>query len=122
MYFFGRAEAFINEYKKYIPAILNQVTDSYHNLTYDLSFLRLNERWEKMDKISIDNAIMEQSKNLKVVPYFDEWSDIGTWKNLMDQCEKDFNGNVSLGEVTAVDCKETFLHSVDSDIHLVGLD
>ena len=39
----------------------------------------------------------------------------------MDQCEKDFNGNVSFGEVTAIDCKETFLHSVDSDVHLVGL-
>ena len=42
-------------------------------------------------------------------------------ENLMDQCEKDTNGNVSLGEVTAVDCKETLLHSVDSNIHLVGL-
>ena len=74
-----------------------------------------------MDKISIDHAIMEQSKNLKVVPFFGEWSDIGTWKNFMDQCVQDANGNVSLGEVTAVDCKETFLHSVDSNIHLVGL-
>ena len=120
--FFGRAEAFINEYEKYIPAILNQVTDSYHNLTYDLSFLRPDmEKWKKMEKISIDNAVMEQSKILKVVPYFGKWSDIGTWKNFMDQCEKDFNGNVSFGEVTAIDCKETFLHSVDSDVHLVGL-
>ena len=120
--FFGRAEVFINEYEKYIPSILHKVSDSYQNLETDLSFLRLNKkRWNKMDKISIDHSIMEQSKNLKVVPFFGEWSDIGTWKNLMDQCEQDTNGNVSLGEVTAVDCKDTFLHSVDSNIHLVGL-
>ena len=120
--FFGRAEVFINEYEKYIPSILHNVAESYQNLESDLSFLRLNEkRWDEMEKISIDHAIMEQSKNLKVVPFFGEWSDIGTWKNLMDQCEQDTNGNVSLGEVTAVDCKETFLHSVDSNIHLVGL-
>ena len=68
------------------------------------------EKWKKMDKISIDNAVMEQSKILKVVPYFGKWSDIGTWKNFMDQCEKDFNGSVSFGEVTAIDCKEAHFY------------
>lgn len=44
--------------------------------------------------ISIDYGILEKAPNVYVVPSDFGWSDLGTWKSLYDNSEKDENGNV----------------------------
>jgi mannose-1-phosphate guanylyltransferase len=44
--------------------------------------------------MSIDYGILEKASNVYVVPSDFGWSDLGTWKSLYDNSDKDGNGNV----------------------------
>ena len=61
--FLGRASSFINAYKKHAIQIYNIVKSSYSNSYEDLNFIRLQKNdWNKLEKISIDYAIIEKYK------------------------------------------------------------
>jgi mannose-1-phosphate guanylyltransferase/mannose-6-phosphate isomerase len=59
-------------------------------------FLNQSEFY-KLDKISIDFAIMNYQKNLKVIKYNDYWKDIGSFKSLSEHLQK-YNVNLELLE------------------------
>lgn len=58
--------------------------------------------------ISIDNGVMEKAENVFVVLCDIGWSDLGTWKSLYENSEKDEVNNV-------VNCK-TLLYNVEDSI------
>ncbi len=47
----------------------------------------------KIESKSIDYAVAEKSKKLKIVPFNIEWSDLGSFDSLCEVLEKDQNGN-----------------------------
>ncbi|ASK32784.1 mannose-1-phosphate guanylyltransferase [Chryseobacterium sp. T16E-39] len=49
--------------------------------------------YPKVQKISIDNGILEKAKNVYVVPSDLGWSDLGTWTSVYENAEKDDNEN-----------------------------
>ncbi len=49
--------------------------------------------YPKVDKISIDNGILERAKNVYVIPVDLGWSDLGTWASIFDNAQKDENNN-----------------------------
>lgn len=61
--------------------------------------------------ISIDYAVMEKASNVAVVPASFQWSDIGSWAALAEQCEADDSGNTSQsegqGELISIDSVNT---------------
>ncbi len=120
--FLGRASTFINAYRESSDLIYELVKKSYDIAETDLDFLRLNEeKWDKIDKISIDYAIIEKFKNIHMVPFEGKWSDVGSLKSLMQHYKKDKNKNVAIGNSTIIDCHNTFLSSSDDQIHLLGM-
>lgn len=53
----------------------------------------LTDIWEQMPKVSIDYAIMENARDMVVIPVDIGWSDVGTWSSLYDILEQDRFGN-----------------------------
>jgi len=51
------------------------------NLHYAKNFLQRFD-FEKLNRISIDHAVISKCKELRVVPYRDAWNDVGTWPAL----------------------------------------
>jgi mannose-1-phosphate guanylyltransferase len=49
--------------------------------------------YPKVQKISIDNGILEKAKNVYVIPSDLGWSDLGTWTSVYENAEKDENEN-----------------------------
>ena len=49
--------------------------------------------YPKVEKISIDNGILEKAKNVYVIPADLGWSDLGTWTSVYENAEKDKNNN-----------------------------
>lgn len=49
--------------------------------------------YPKVQKISIDNGILEKAKNVYVIPSDLGWSDLGTWTSVYENAEKDANEN-----------------------------
>ncbi|HLV47128.1 MAG TPA: mannose-1-phosphate guanylyltransferase [Flavobacterium sp.] len=53
----------------------------------------VSENYGKSENISIDYAIMEQTKNVFVMQATFDWNDLGTWGSLYDKLPKDDNDN-----------------------------
>lgn len=53
----------------------------------------LDSIWERMPRISIDFAVMEDAEGMAVIPIDIGWSDVGTWSSLYDVLQLDGFGN-----------------------------
>ena len=49
--------------------------------------------YPNVEKISIDNGILERADNVFVIPADLGWSDLGTWTSVFENAEKDENKN-----------------------------
>jgi mannose-1-phosphate guanylyltransferase/mannose-6-phosphate isomerase len=113
----------LHELNLYSPDIIQSVTKAVVLAEKDLDFIRLEkEAFESTSAESIDYALMENSKNVVVVPLDAQWSDIGSWQTLYDNSSKDDNGNVILGDVYTQDVTNSFIHSSNHLVTIIGVD
>ena len=101
-----------NEYEmlKDLPLI----TDPYYK-----KFLLAN--YEKCNKISIDYAVMEKSKNVYTIPCDLGWDDVGSWKSLERYIEKDNNNNIIKGDVRVIDSNNNVIYGNGKKIILLNV-
>ncbi len=71
--------------------------------------------------ISIDYALMENSKHVAVVACDIGWTDIGSWNALSDLQEPDQYGNRILGEALLHDASDCYVQSPQRIVGLVGV-
>ncbi len=86
------------------------------------SYAQLLERFDEMPSISIDYAVMEKAKNLKVIPLNLTWSDVGSWDSLYEALEKDENQNVKLGNIVNINTKNCLIVGGKRLISTIGLE
>lgn len=60
---------------------------------------------------SIDHAVMERAEKVAVVPVDMGWSDVGSWDAIAANSVRDDDGNVTAGEVLAIDSRNCMLRS-----------
>jgi mannose-1-phosphate guanylyltransferase len=118
-----RAQIIIEEIKKYHPEIFELAEACIKDIEYDLDFQRLNnEPFSQFPNISIDVAVMEKTNLGTVISLDAGWSDIGSWKSVWKNSEKDANGNVLEGNVVIKNTKNSYLKSENRLIVGLGLD
>jgi mannose-1-phosphate guanylyltransferase len=71
--------------------------------------------------ISIDYAVMERESNVVVLAGDFGWSDIGSWKAVAEEFERDSGGNTTSGEVVLADCHNVHAQTEDRLVAAVGL-
>ena len=121
--FMFKASLFLKELKKFEPEILKYCKKSLQNKYKDDDFIRLiKDEFIKCPNKSIDYAIMEHTKKSIVVPLDAQWSDVGSWDNLMSAKLKDNDGNVTEGDVILEKVKNTFTYSTNRLVSLVGVE
>jgi mannose-1-phosphate guanylyltransferase len=94
-----KAGTFLSELKAYAPDIFSQSEKAYKN-SHQEGGLRI--KLEDMNAIrseSIDYAVMEKSKVVKVVPADIGWTDLGSFDSLYDVLPKDKAGNTASDNV-----------------------
>ncbi len=120
--FMFKAKSIINEIKNICPEIYKVCKETFIKSEKDLDFLRLNEEsFRCCPNISIDNAVMEKTKKGIVIPLDAEWSDIGSWKSLWENSDKDDNGNVIKGNVIFEKNKNCYLRSENKLLVSLGV-
>ena len=120
--FMFKASVYLNELEKFEPEILSACKKSYKNSYKDLDFVRLdNKNFCKCPEKSIDYAVMEKTKEAVVVPLESNWSDIGSWEMLWEMKQKDSNNNVSKGDVTLYEVKNSYIHSSNRLVAAIGV-
>ncbi|WP_294489559.1 sugar phosphate nucleotidyltransferase [uncultured Ruminococcus sp.] len=82
---------------------LGYILDKVEEITGTVSYEELLERYETLNRISFDYAVVEKESSIQVVRYSGEWKDVGTW-NMMTEVMAD----TSKGDVTLDDtCENT---------------
>ncbi len=83
-----------------------------------------HDSFENLDSVSIDVAILEQSKKVVMVPLNCHWNDIDDFSDLYHELDKDEKGNVTVsGELlTAASKNDLVSASTDKLISLINLD
>ncbi len=107
------AEFMVSEFKKYQPQIAKQMELSYDDMT---------AKFSEMPNVSIDYAVAEHSKAVKMVSLDCYWNDIGSWDAMYDILPKDKSGNALHGDCMAVDCQNSLFMGRDRLIAGIGLD
>lgn len=82
----------------------------------------LEERYPKVDNISVDYGIMERTENIYVIPSDFGWDDIGTWQAVERYRKKDNNNNVCIGDIRSLGSSNNIVYSKYKPIVVVGLD
>lgn len=62
------------------------------------------------EKISIDYAVMEKSKDIYVIACEPQWSDLGTWVAVKEHIAPDADGNCVVGDARLFNCKNCVVH------------
>lgn len=65
--------------------------DGLYNTAGEKAFIAQN--YAKAENVSIDYAIMENAKNVYVLPATFDWNDLGTWGSLHEKLNKDDRNN-----------------------------
>ena len=76
------------------------------------------------EKISIDYAVMEKSKEIYTLPAEFVWSDLGSWDSLPTLLPHNEAGNAKVGKnIRLYECKNCPVHAADeSKVVVQGLD
>ena len=65
---------------------------------------------------------MERTQKGVVVPFFAQWSDLGSWNALWEQGEKDQNGNCVHGDTIVLDTKNSYIFADHHMVATIGVD
>ncbi|KAA0448401.1 MAG: mannose-1-phosphate guanylyltransferase/mannose-6-phosphate isomerase [Candidatus Thioglobus sp.] len=121
--FMFRPQVLVDELAENDSKVVAAVAAAVDNASKDLDFVRLDEQeFAKSAAISIDYALLEKSKNVVVVPLDAKWGDIGSWNALYDIYEKDDNGNVIQGDVSAIDSTNNYINACHHIVATIGID
>lgn len=114
----------VNAFKKYQTAqfTLFELGIPVYNTPDEKGFIQ--ENYPKAENISIDYAILENSKSIFVLPATFDWNDLGTWGSLYDKLDKDENNNAIVNSlVISEDASGNMIRSPKDKIVVIdGLD
>ncbi|WP_285907021.1 mannose-1-phosphate guanylyltransferase/mannose-6-phosphate isomerase [Pseudodesulfovibrio pelocollis] len=82
----------------------------------------LVQGYRDIPNISVDYGVVEKIDNIDVVRASFEWDDLGSWEAMYRLGDKDENGNVIMGDVLAMDCRNSLLISQGGKLAAVGLE
>ncbi|SEH25249.1 mannose-1-phosphate guanylyltransferase/mannose-6-phosphate isomerase [Selenomonas sp. KH1T6] len=82
----------------------------------------VRDSFGKMPSISIDYAVAELSRKVRMVPLSCYWNDIGSWDAMYDILPKDEDGNAVKGDCITIGCKDSLLIGHDRLIAGIGID
>ncbi|WP_127170786.1 mannose-1-phosphate guanylyltransferase/mannose-6-phosphate isomerase [Xanthomonas euvesicatoria] len=120
--FLFRASRYLEELRKFHPAIADACQKAWENGKRDADFTRLDkDAFAASPSDSIDYAVMEKTADAVVVPLDADWNDVGSWSSLRDVSKQDAQGNAHHGDVIQLDCQNTYAYG-SRLIAMVGLE
>lgn len=118
--FMWSVSTIVNSFRAFQPTQYKLFADGLpiYNTDDERSFIQ--ENYGKAENISIDYAILEQSKSIYVLPATFDWNDLGTWGSLYDKLDKDENNNAIVNsKVIAQDANGNMIRSPKDKIVVV---
>jgi mannose-1-phosphate guanylyltransferase len=98
---------------------LGYILDKIHKIINFSDYDDLLSKYESLNKISFDFAVVEKEENIDVFRFSGQWVDLGTWNTISDALK-----DQSIGRVTFDDhCKDVnVINELDIPILCMGLE
>lgn len=97
---------------------LKYVLDKAHELIDFVDYEDLFAKYDSLQKISFDYAVVEKEENIQVMRFAGQWKDLGTWNTLTEAMQENIVGKGILNE----DCKGVhIINEMDVPILAMGL-
>ncbi len=120
--FLFKSEAIIRELKRHQPDLLDICKNSLKKNSQDFDFRRVNESYfKKSPDISIDKAVMEKTNNGKVIFLDAGWNDLGSWRSVWEDSDKDSNSNTLIGKTIIKNVSNSYIRSESKLVVGIGL-
>ncbi len=112
-----------SEIRKHTPelaAIMDEMAQSFYT---DMENETVKRLFPTCEKISIDYAVMEKSKDIYTLPADFGWSDLGSWGSLHSLLPNDDQKNSAVGNnIKLFDCQNCIVHtSEEKQVVVEGL-
>ncbi len=118
-----KAGVFLEELQKYSPEIYDACVEAYKNASFDNDLIRIKHNdMMNIPEDSIDYAVMEKSKKVKVVPSDISWSDLGSFDALYDELSKDDDNNTLNQNHISIDSKNNLVYGNERKIATIDIE
>lgn len=97
--FIWSVRSILKAFEEFQPEMFALFMEGYESYNSDKESAFIQENYPKADNISIDYAIMENAKNVYVLPATFDWNDLGTWGSLHEKLPKDDNNNAVVNAI-----------------------
>jgi mannose-1-phosphate guanylyltransferase len=120
--FMFKAGVFLEELQKYSPAIYKASLEAFNSASKDGRIRIKHDDMVNIPEDSIDYAVMEKSKKVKVIPSDINWSDVGSFDSLYDELPKDANGNTQNPNHISIDSKNNLIYGNERKIATIDIE
>lgn len=122
--FVWRPSVILSAIEKHAPVLSAGLKELQADFTSTGSLLGAMEKvYPKLEKISVDFAVMEKAEGVVMLESDFDWDDVGEWPAIERHYPADGNGNVFKGEGIAVDSKGNLAFSEQGHcITLLGVE
>jgi mannose-1-phosphate guanylyltransferase len=117
-----KVKTYFEEIKIHSKNILTASQKVFKEKELDGNVTKIKKRlMEKIPAISVDYAVMEKSKKIKMVNLNANWSDLGSFEAIYNILGHDNHGNVSSSGNILLGSKNNFIISSDKPIALIDV-
>lgn len=120
--FVFKVSFFIKQMKEFANEIYTSCLRAYQNAIKSENFIKIKENdMQNIPSISIDYALMEKTKSLKIIESDIGWSDVGSFESLSKELQ---NGeeNFTNSKHKLIDCKNNFFYCQNNKKFIAALD
>ena len=125
--FMMKSSIWLKQIGQHAPDILTSCEQAYSKGQKELDFYRIDDeaftacRSDSIDYAVAEKMVSDPKTKAAVVRLDAGWSDVGAWAELWNIGDKDASGNVTQGDVVAIDSEDSMLISQQRLIAAVGL-
>lgn len=116
--FLWKSSVFLSEAQLHAPALAAFI-EGFPAGAFDAY---LTEHFDRLPKISVDYAILEQAQSVRAIEAAFDWDDVGSWTALPQHLPSDDNGNCVRGEVATHESRNNIVLAGNRFIALCGVE
>jgi mannose-1-phosphate guanylyltransferase len=122
--FISSASHLIKCFQGIFPVVLRNLRVNHPNYTYEEEMAYVEENYPRYPNLSLDYAILEQSRDVFVMKCDFGWADLGTWHAIYEAMSKVGGDNVVLdSQVEMEDCHNNIIRLPKGRLGVIsGLD
>jgi mannose-1-phosphate guanylyltransferase len=121
-YFLWQVPVILDAFARLLPAMRGPLSEVGAALGTPGEPSVLRAAYERMPTETIDFGIMERADKVATIPSDFGWTDIGSWRELLEMAPKDADGNVIRGDHLGIDTRRTLVYGADRPVFTVGVE